>query len=441
MLSYFIFGNRLVTFRYSSHFYRNTITGKCTFPVQFSSYLSFENSNYSSKKNENKRKKNSCNESTSLHHVNVTKSCSISSSSSEDEKPRYSNVIWRKKWFKNNSPQDLKSFLKMVDEKELKCSVNLRKNKSSVHPRNESYIEKSTTEGFVSVNSCGNSDNKHKSDSTSSNKNNKNRDSSYVVGTSFEFLVLDVLKLFGFELKRTGKAFDKGIDFVGEWKLPDKLDVDIVGQCKNEVKKSPAKHIREFEGALFHYYSSHLRDPSSEPESFHLTLGKISKTVKSNGDRDQDDARNGNPTKFFRSLSKRPFLGVFVSAYGFTPDAIAHFSRSNCPLAICTIDQETLTITHFRLNGLASRMLPRLAFGHRYILPAISISNTNTDHFSGSGNDDGNRCNNNDRTRAYNSTTVVKPPIGKLSSFCARKVVVLLYDGQPLRANDNSLKN
>lgn len=67
-------------------------------------------------------------------------------------------------------------------------------------------------------------------------------------GTLFEYTVADVLRSYCFELHRTGRSNDLGIDLLGHWKLPGKPhEMRALIQCK-ATKPTPAT-IRELEGA------------------------------------------------------------------------------------------------------------------------------------------------------------------------------------------------
>lgn len=67
-------------------------------------------------------------------------------------------------------------------------------------------------------------------------------------GTHFEYTVAEALKTFGFDLHRTGKSNDLGIDLLGTWRLPgQKEDLKVFVQCK--VTRPMPATVRELEGA------------------------------------------------------------------------------------------------------------------------------------------------------------------------------------------------
>jgi len=140
--------------------------------------------------------------------------------------------------------------------------------------------------------------------------------STYFTGTKYEFEALKVFGELNFDIKRTGKALDGGIDFKGEWLLPDGFKVEIIGQCKKEQKPTSAKTIRELEGSLAH----------QKPQT----------------------------------------LGVCVSHGGYSIDACKHFMKGELPMAISVID-ERLRLIQFGLNPSATRILPKLILGHKYV--------------------------------------------------------------------------
>ena len=69
------------------------------------------------------------------------------------------------------------------------------------------------------------------------------------VGLHYEYTVIESLKRLKFELTRTGRSSDLGIDLVGHWTLPAFPSATrVLLQCKKE--KPQPKHIRELEGAF-----------------------------------------------------------------------------------------------------------------------------------------------------------------------------------------------
>ncbi|CAG8768005.1 5637_t:CDS:1, partial [Racocetra fulgida] len=69
-------------------------------------------------------------------------------------------------------------------------------------------------------------------------------------GTLYEYQTIACLKTtLGIVTRRVGKANDGGIDFRGQWILPDKR-LYIVGQCKALAKKCSPNIIRELEGVV-----------------------------------------------------------------------------------------------------------------------------------------------------------------------------------------------
>lgn len=92
--------------------------------------------------------------------------------------------------------------------------------------------------------------------------------SSLEKGKSFEILCLNELSKYGLDIVHTGNTGDGkyfnsffaflsliwklkgGIDFKGTWSFPDGDRIEVLGQCKNEEKKTPVKYIREFIGSI-----------------------------------------------------------------------------------------------------------------------------------------------------------------------------------------------
>ncbi|KAJ1822568.1 hypothetical protein LPJ56_000668 [Coemansia sp. RSA 2599] len=70
-------------------------------------------------------------------------------------------------------------------------------------------------------------------------------------GTAYENTVIGIFRRLGATLERVGGASDRGIDFRGNWHLPNKPPFYVVGQCKNyERKKIGPSVIREWEGVM-----------------------------------------------------------------------------------------------------------------------------------------------------------------------------------------------
>lgn len=79
-------------------------------------------------------------------------------------------------------------------------------------------------------------------------KHNLSTSTTVYKGTHYEYTVASSLRTFGFDLHRTGKSNDLGIDLLGTWRLPgQKQDLKVFVQCKAS-KPMPAM-ARELEGA------------------------------------------------------------------------------------------------------------------------------------------------------------------------------------------------
>ncbi|KAK3390499.1 hypothetical protein B0H63DRAFT_117256 [Podospora didyma] len=83
------------------------------------------------------------------------------------------------------------------------------------------------------------------------------KESTLFVGTHFEYTVENVLRSYGFSLRRVGGASDSGIDLLGTWCLPsafsdggkEQQPLKVLLQCK--ASKRPGPHlIRELEGTF-----------------------------------------------------------------------------------------------------------------------------------------------------------------------------------------------
>ncbi|KAL1623558.1 hypothetical protein SLS56_008262 [Neofusicoccum ribis] len=82
-------------------------------------------------------------------------------------------------------------------------------------------------------------------------------DRTVYIGTHYEYTVAATLKRLGFQLTRTGRASDFGIDLLGSWALPAPADASprplplrVLIQCKASNKILSPKHVRELEGAF-----------------------------------------------------------------------------------------------------------------------------------------------------------------------------------------------
>lgn len=60
--------------------------------------------------------------------------------------------------------------------------------------------------------------------------------SSLIKGTRFELNTLQCLSLLNFQLSRTGRSGDNGVDLLGHWQLTGQL-FPVVVQCKNYFRK------------------------------------------------------------------------------------------------------------------------------------------------------------------------------------------------------------
>lgn len=71
------------------------------------------------------------------------------------------------------------------------------------------------------------------------------------VGTLYEYTVAESLHRLGFDLTRTGRASDQGIDLLGIWKLPNGLKpLRVLAQCKAVSRSIGPNIVRELEGAF-----------------------------------------------------------------------------------------------------------------------------------------------------------------------------------------------
>ncbi|QDS70656.1 hypothetical protein FKW77_001008 [Venturia effusa] len=75
--------------------------------------------------------------------------------------------------------------------------------------------------------------------------------STVYVGTHFEYTVASSLKSLGFDLTRTGRASDYGIDLLGHWTVPSMpKPIRVLLQCKAHNKGLTPANVRELEGAF-----------------------------------------------------------------------------------------------------------------------------------------------------------------------------------------------
>ncbi|KAF2101822.1 hypothetical protein NA57DRAFT_11109, partial [Rhizodiscina lignyota] len=81
--------------------------------------------------------------------------------------------------------------------------------------------------------------------------NGTSQTSTVYVGTLYEYTVIESMKRFGFDLTRTGKASDLGIDLLGHWTVPSlPVPIRTLVQCKARSKKLRPENVRELEGAF-----------------------------------------------------------------------------------------------------------------------------------------------------------------------------------------------
>jgi hypothetical protein len=75
--------------------------------------------------------------------------------------------------------------------------------------------------------------------------------STVYVGTHYEYTVASSLQSLGFNLTRTGRASDYGIDLLGHWSVPSlPKPIRVLLQCKAHNKGLAPANIRELEGAF-----------------------------------------------------------------------------------------------------------------------------------------------------------------------------------------------
>ena len=79
------------------------------------------------------------------------------------------------------------------------------------------------------------------------------RASTVFSGTHYEYTVIETLTKFKFDLTRTGRGSDRGIDLLGQWNLPETPGgLRVLVQCKLQTgtNKAGPSLIRELEGAF-----------------------------------------------------------------------------------------------------------------------------------------------------------------------------------------------
>lgn len=77
--------------------------------------------------------------------------------------------------------------------------------------------------------------------------------STVYVGTHYEYTVRNSLHQLGFNLTRTGRGNDHGIDLLGHWSvpsLPQENPLRVLVQCKARSASLTPNHVRELEGAF-----------------------------------------------------------------------------------------------------------------------------------------------------------------------------------------------
>lgn len=75
--------------------------------------------------------------------------------------------------------------------------------------------------------------------------------STVYVGTHYEYTVASSLQSLGFDLTRTGRASDYGIDLLGHWSVPSlPKPIRVLLQCKAHNKGLTPANVRELEGAF-----------------------------------------------------------------------------------------------------------------------------------------------------------------------------------------------
>lgn len=75
--------------------------------------------------------------------------------------------------------------------------------------------------------------------------------STVYVGTHYEYTVAQSLQSLAFDLTRTGRASDYGIDLLGHWNVPSlPKPIRVLLQCKAHNKGLTPANVRELEGAF-----------------------------------------------------------------------------------------------------------------------------------------------------------------------------------------------
>ena len=78
-------------------------------------------------------------------------------------------------------------------------------------------------------------------------------------GYLFEGLLVEMLQnTLHFDILRTGKSGDGGIDFVGHWPVSKTHTVPVMGQCKMLSKVVSSAIVREWEGTVTHQTTPRL---------------------------------------------------------------------------------------------------------------------------------------------------------------------------------------
>jgi hypothetical protein len=75
--------------------------------------------------------------------------------------------------------------------------------------------------------------------------------STVYIGTHYEYTVSASLARLGFDVLRTGKTSDYGIDLLGWWRVPASTEpIKVLLQCKAHAKKLAPQNVRELEGSF-----------------------------------------------------------------------------------------------------------------------------------------------------------------------------------------------
>ncbi|KAK4980829.1 hypothetical protein LTR66_000718 [Elasticomyces elasticus] len=128
------------------------------------------------------------------------------------------------------------------------------------------------------------------------------------IGTHYEYTVASSLSrpAFGFDLLRTGRASDLGIDLLGTWALPErKGPIKVLVQCKAVKTGVVPAMIRELEGAFVGAPASYrLLRPTSSADAEHEGGGVIALLVATG------EATRGVRDALARSLWPMGFLNI-----------------------------------------------------------------------------------------------------------------------------------